>query len=217
MFGPQKTQLIIVCDEKTNRYANYLRQLISSNDDEGDEVVGTVDGMVDVVVWLDKDYNANSASLSSREHILFIGNNKISKSETSSMDIKFNMFGMKYGWLGKRAMMQVSDAVLTEDEYNDFIVFCGTYGKEFEKLMNSTSDKSKKKKTFSISVGTAGAVGAMAAIASPVLIAGAGTVGAIGALKGLSAHSTHKKIKDQQYQALTTILYIDGLQKFLEG
>lgn len=37
-------KLIIVCDEKTEQYANYLRQLISTNDDKDGEVVGIADG-----------------------------------------------------------------------------------------------------------------------------------------------------------------------------
>lgn len=39
-------KLIIVCDEKTEQYANYLRQLISTNDDKDGEVVGIADGSV---------------------------------------------------------------------------------------------------------------------------------------------------------------------------
>ena len=74
-----KTKLIIVCDEKTEQYANYLRQLISTNDDKDGEVKGVVDGSVEAAVWLDKEYIANKATISSSEHILFIGDNKVSK------------------------------------------------------------------------------------------------------------------------------------------
>ena len=59
MFGQNVNKLIIVCDESTQEYANYLRQLVSSKDDEENEVVGTKDGSVDAVVWLEKDYVAN--------------------------------------------------------------------------------------------------------------------------------------------------------------
>lgn len=101
MIGKATKKLIIVCDEKTEPYANYLRQLISTNDDKDGEVVGIEDGTVEAAVWLEKEYLANKAQISSNEHILFIGDNKTSKSESSSMIVKYDKYGMKYGWLGK--------------------------------------------------------------------------------------------------------------------
>ena len=56
MIGKASKKLIIVCDEKTETYANYLRQLISTNDDKDGEVVGVADGTVDAAVWLEKDH-----------------------------------------------------------------------------------------------------------------------------------------------------------------
>ena len=117
MFGSTKTKLIIVCDEKTRDYANFLRQLISANDDTEGSVVGVADGSVEAAVWLDKEYLHNSATISSNEHVLFIGDNKVSKSEVSSMIPRFNQFGMKFGWLGKRGMMQVDDKLLNEENF----------------------------------------------------------------------------------------------------
>ena len=40
---------------------------------------------------------------------------------------------------------------------------------------------------------------------------------AMGITKGLNKIQVHKKVKDQQYRALSVILYIEGLQEFLEG
>ena len=57
--------LIIVCDEKSKEYANYLSQLISMEDDTEDTTVGVKDGSVQAQVWLEKDYKANSATISS--------------------------------------------------------------------------------------------------------------------------------------------------------
>ena len=33
----------------------------------------------------------------------------------------------------------------------------------------------------------------------------------------ISGGKAHKKIKDQQYRCLAMVLYMDGLQRFLEG
>ena len=134
MFEKITTKLIIVCDDKTEKYANYLRQLVRTNDDEEGKVVGTEDGAITVSVWLEKDYKANMSTISSNEHVLFIGENDVSKKEISSMSVKFNKFGMKYGWLGKRGMMVVSEVISQRDTYDKFIKYCRSYKTDFEKI-----------------------------------------------------------------------------------
>ena len=127
-------RIIIVCDKKTEQYANYLRQLISANDDNF--------GMVEAAVWLEKDYLANKATVSSSEHVLFVGDNNASKSESSSMIVKYEKYGMKYGWLGKRAMMKVEDAMLSYDDYDEFFMYCQGYKLQFEKIaINAPTSK----------------------------------------------------------------------------
>ena len=56
MFEQNIKKLIIVCDDNTVGYANYLRQLVSANDDEDDVIVGTKDDAIKVSVWLEKHY-----------------------------------------------------------------------------------------------------------------------------------------------------------------
>ena len=249
MMGKASKKLIIVCDEKTEAYANYLRQLISTNDDKDGEVVGVADGTVDVAVWLEKDYLANKAQISSNEHILFIGDSKTSKNETSSMIIKFEKFGMKYGWLGKRGMMVVDGEMMDPNQYNQFIEFCLGYETEFERIamkrpklkgflqkkeegedvqdheeeisagvkdkveVVEKTDSDEKKKIPEV-LAAAGAVVAGAVVSPVVPAVGAA---ALEISKGINKFQTHKKVKDQQYRALSVILYIDGLNEFLEG
>ena len=247
-MGKATKKLIIVCDEKTEQYANYLRQLISTNDDKDGEVVGIADGTVEVAVWLEKEYLDNRAKVSSNEHILFIGDNKTSKSESSSMVVKFEKFGMQYGWLGKRAMMKVNNEMLEPESYDEFIEYALGYQADFEKIAmkrpkskgiekkdesevvavqaaeeTSVEVKEEGKKTpkalgqvgaFAAGVGVAAAAGLGAAVA---LVPVAGASAAMGITKGINKMQVHKKVKDQQYRALSVILYIDGLQEFLEG
>lgn len=239
MIAKTTKKLIIVCDEKTEIYANYLRQLISTNDDKEGEIIGVEDGTVDVAVWLDKDYIANKAQLSSNEHILFIGNSKVSQKETSSMTVKFEQLGMKYGWLGKRGMLKVDYSSLSPDQYNSFIDLCQKYETEFEKIVIKRTKKNKGEtaKAAGAGVGGAAAGGAIgAAGAAPLAAGGLGIAGglAAGVLAGaiipvvavaaaykgineMQIKKQKKQIRDQQYRAATVILYIDGLQEFLEG
>lgn len=234
MIGKTAKKLIIVCDEKTKDYANYLRQLISLNDDKEGEVVGVADGSVEAAVWTDKEYLANSAKVSSNEHVLFIGENKVSKSEISSMITRYDKFGMKYGWLGKRGMLIVDNELLAPEEYDQFIEYCGGYETKFEKIVMKRPnfanlgekkeeppvieeatevvevvgdlDEQKPKKGIALGLGVA------AALLSPVVAAGA-----VGVYKGVSQVTVHKKVKDQQYRALTAIMYMDALTEFMEG
>ena len=72
------------------------------------------------------------------------------------------------------------------------------------------------------------AAGAVAAEAGAAFLAGGGllaflapaalpAVGIVGVAKSVTMMSKQKKIKDQQYRALTAILYMDALKEFLEG
>ena len=235
-------QLVLVCDEKSGPYANYLKQLIGSNDDKDGEIVGVEDGTVKAVVWHEKEYIDNRGQLNSNDHVLFIGNSKVSKGETSSMITKYEKYGMKYGWLGKSGMLQVSDELLTEEDYDKFINLCKKYEIKLEKIVMKHSKKKTKEKVKEAGVAggaaAAGAVGAIgggalgAAGAAPLVAGGIGiasgvaagafagaiipAVAIVGAYNGINKYQMKKKIKDQQYRALTVIMYIDGLKKFLE-
>ena len=240
MLGKQITKLIIVCDDKTKEYANYLRQLISVYDDKDGEIVGVADGTVDAAVWAEEEYKHNSATISSNEHVLFVGENKTSKSEIRSMSIRFKKFGMSYGWLGKRAMMSVDDALLSPTEYKEFIDFCASYKQYFDR--NAYEEKEQKTigeidapqnkisevpnedvvliETVPKKKGTLEALNkAVALVGNKVLkpIADVVEAGATGANENIKNLAMKKKINDQQYRALTVILYLDGLKEFLEG
>ena len=211
MLGEKTTKLIIVCDEKTSEYANYLRQLVSMKDDTSDEIVGVKDGTVEVAVWLEKDYVANMATISSKEHILFVGENKVSKKETPSMSVKFDKFGMKYGWLGKRAMMMVSDSIKDKETYEQFIEFCRGYEQKIDAM--SLERVSKYEEKNETEKGVVALMKNKAATLALLVV----NPGVFGAVAGINMLKDRKKLRDQQYRALTAILYTDGLTEFLEG
>lgn len=140
-------KLIIVCEEKYRVYGDYLAQLISLEDDTEDSTVGVKDGEVAAQVWLEKDYKANSAQLSSNQYILFIGHNKLIKEKSSHMKVAFSQYGMAYGWLGKQAVLCVNK-VVSAKEYNDFITFALSYQDDLEKLIKEKKEKSKKQQNI---------------------------------------------------------------------
>ena len=125
MFAEQKkTSLIIVCTEKTQKYANYLIQLIGMKDDTDDKTVGLKDGSVEAAVWSEKVYKTNLPKIKSSENILFIGSNKMIKDEAANMNEVFNSYGMQFKSLGHRAVMYVEDKLLSKEDYDAFIDLC---------------------------------------------------------------------------------------------
>ena len=224
MFGNNMKKLIIVCDNKTEEYANLLRQLISSKDDTENEVVGIEDGTVGVVVWLETEYRDNMATISSNEHILFLGNGEVSKKEfNSSMKMYYDQFGMTYGWLGNRGVLRVTTEIDDEEEYNKFVELYSNFNLDFEAIefknfretVANTVDKKAKglfsKNKFTKAAMTAGGLAAGLAAGGIVGVAGAGIIGS----KVVSVNR-QKKIKQQQYHTLVVAFYREGLAKFLE-
>ena len=223
MFEQNITKLIIVCDYNTVGYANYLRQLISANDDEEDVIIGTKDGAIKVSVWLEKHYLDNMSTISSNEHVLFIGENQASKNEISSMTVKFDQFGMKYGWLGKRGMMIIAKTIDNPEDYNEFIELCRNYKTEFEFI---EFKKSLPEQALDAAVSAMGDIPDIMLNVGNTLLSFLGPVPAIAsdavnavaeATKWITTTDDQRKITDQQFRALTLILYMDGLSEFLEG
>lgn len=193
----QKRELIIVCDDKLMEYANYLMALIGQNDDADGNVVGIKDGSVTAAIYTPKHYKDTLPKITSNTHILFIGNFKEAKEQQKNVNSMFNKYGMHYGWLGKRAVMYVEDAMLKKDEYEGFLSLSKEYQKDFEaatvNFANTLPDTVKW-------------LGVFLPYIYPAAIYGL-----------ISGSKAKKKIQDQQYRCLTMVLYLEGLQKFLEG
>lgn len=216
MFGNNMKKLIIVCDNKTEEYANLLRQLISSKDDTENEVVGIEDGTVGVVVWLEKEYRNNMATISSNEHILFLGNGEVSKKEcNSSMKMYYDQFGMTYGWLGNRGVLRVTTEIYDEEEYNKFVELYSNFNLDFEAIEFKNFRETVAGMTASgLAAGLAAGIVGVAGVAGAAGAAGVAGAGIIGS-KVVSVNR-QKKIKQQQYHTLVVAFYREGLAKFLE-
>ncbi|MBQ9967938.1 MAG: hypothetical protein IJO88_04370 [Oscillospiraceae bacterium] len=194
-------KLIIVCDEKYRLYGDYLAQLISMDDDTDETTVGTKDGEVAAQVWTEKDYNNNAAQMSSNQYVLFVGNSKLIKEKSSHMNTEFNKYGMKYGWLGKQAVLCV-EKVVPLKQYDEFIQFALAYQENIKSLL--TEEKSAGKVALPVAL----AAGALAWVA-PIVAVPIATWNIIGMSK------RNKKIEEQQYNCCTMKFYLDGLSKFL--
>lgn len=231
MFEKQVKKLIIVTDEKNKPYANYLMALISAKDDKEGEVIGVADGTVEAVIWSEKNYADNEPTLSSNAHVLFLGDTKLSKTQRGGLSVKFDDFGLKYGWLGKRAVMYVDHVITNVVEYNRFYDYAIKYQENFTKAIERKTvqmqvageivevDEKEYKKLHGKHVP---AVAALAALVSPITgavgtVAAAVAVPAVAAVKGTANLKERKEVMQQQQSMLTMIFYMEGLKEFLEG
>lgn len=201
VFAENKiTKLIIVCTEETRKYGAYLMQLVGSKDDKEGTAVGLKDGSVEAVLWSEKDYKANLPTLPSSCYILFLGDSKLIKTESTNMNISFNKYGMRFASLGTRAAIYIDKKILKEVEYDEFITLCSMYEKKFDKVKRNfvnTLNMPAKLAVF--------APGIFAPVVYPA------------AIYVISNQVARNKINDQQYTFLTLYTYMEMLAKFLEG
>ncbi|MGQ5513398.1 hypothetical protein ACUJ42_02460 [Streptococcus anginosus] len=214
-------KLIIVCDEKHRKYGDYLSQFISLEDDIEDRVVGIKDGEVVTQVWSEKEYKSNAPQISSSQYILFIGKSKLIKEKGFHMKPVFSKYGMRYGWLGKQAILTVETNVSVK-EYDDFLDFALAKQADIERLVEKKENKSFGDKVMEKSI-----EGALFGVPLAVEIATVGVLGGPLGLFGISrvagfagAKITEtidlkNRIREQQYSCAIMKFYLEGLSAFL--
>ena len=197
MFGINKKKLIIVCDKNTEMHANYLYQLISSSVER--EIIGIEDGKIDAVVWEEKHYISNKPTINIDNYVLFIGENNSSKKEIKTMGVKYNKFGMQFGWRGKHGMLIVNDS--EEQSEND----------EFEEYVQNKLGEYKFEKC-ELNGGKEILVNEKILVVTSIL----GAPLALGADSILKNKEQKYVEKNKKYNFLITIFFKEGLSKFME-
>ena len=186
-FMFEKKEVIIVYDEETKEYADYLFALISTKKN------------IEARCLSLKQYEETSVTLSSENNMIFIGNNKIIENKRKYTDKTFKEYGMNYGWIGKNCIVYVEDKMLEQDEYKAFIDYASKINTKF-----------KEENINTISLQQNSSIVALFSLFTPIL--GLGYM----AYKLYSNYSDNKKkIKDQQYGTLINIFFTNGLDKFL--
>lgn len=180
-------KMVIVYAKETEKYANYLMQLISILPREKDE-------QITAACWSLDEFKNSMSKMPSNRKVLFIGSNK--KMDTYISEIKdiFNKHGMHYGWVGAQGVLRVDrDALSLTRKYKEFCQFAQGQQQELKEELNAKSI-----------VRTS----AVAALLGPIYAIVIPTVNLIKSVN---------KIADQKYTCLVTVFYNDGLKKFLEG
>lgn len=148
MLNGDVKKLIIVGNEKSDVYCEYLSMLISCRDDEKDEngndkTVGIADGTVDSAIWTDEIYRDNRCHTSSRQKILFIGDSKSVKNVAPNIQcFDENNYGVVIGWLGNKAVINADvdvfkkDKILYQKFYDEYVSLVKEYNNKLFDIEN---------------------------------------------------------------------------------
>ena len=123
MYEEPKT-LIVVYKDKDEMALNLLRMLVERKDDisESGKIVGTEDGTVSILSWNEKTWLDNKKAGNINSKILFIGDIKGVENLIPIINVKYNKFGITYGWAGSQFILIVDDKTLKQkDDYDVFI------------------------------------------------------------------------------------------------
>lgn len=197
-------KLIIVCEERLKQYGDFLSQLISLSDDKENNIIGVKDGSVAAQVWTEKEYNANSPQISSEQYILFIGNTKMIKDKRTHMIKKFDKYGMKFGWLGKQAVLVV-DNVVDIDKYDEFIEYAKSNKSDVKKLIEVKPNTEIKE----LPENTNGFSKFFSSVSNTLVNA------SIQSANLFNKITNNSKIEGQEYTCLVLEFYFNALADFL--
>ena len=126
MFLETKTLIVVYKDELM---LNQLKKLIETKDDsETDGVVGVTDESVRIVAWTEKVWRDQKKAGNINNKVLFLGDIKDTDKLIPIIDIKYDQYGITYGWAGNQAILYVDPKVLAQENiYNEFIEKLSAY------------------------------------------------------------------------------------------
>ena len=121
MFYTEPTTLIVVY--KDELLVNQIKKLVETKDDtDNDTAVGTKDGSVSIVSWTEKVWLDQKKAGNINNKVLFLGDIKGTDKLTPVLDVKFDEFGVKYGWAGTQAVLFVDpQAIAKKEDYDAFL------------------------------------------------------------------------------------------------
>ena len=194
MYDEPQTLIVVYKDELA---LNLLKKFVETNDDDtkNGKIVGTEDGSITIVSWDEKMWLEQKKAGNIDSKVLFIGNIKGTDKLAPIIDVKYDRWGVKYGWAGKQAILQVEGtALIKRENYNAFL-------EEFTKEMLPKKDEEKL----------------------PVKIAKKGGITFLFGLIGLGASFIvdffidQNKVKQQQLLFGVVKLYKNDLERFMKS
>lgn len=202
--------LIVVYKEKDEVSLNQLKKMVDTKDDDSENgtIVGTEDGTVKIVAWsektwLDNKKAGNTGALDDK--ILFLGDIKGVDKLIPTLDIKFNKYGVSYGFSGKQAAIMIDPKPLLKKEtYDEFI-------EDLKSVCTATTVEEKR--NFDFSDKTKNIKNGVKLAAVSVLL---GTIGMIATATSY-AFGDAKIMRNQQLLYAVAMLYQNDLDSFMKN
>ncbi len=217
MYSEKKALVVVYKDEVL---LNFVRKLVETNDDKENEVVGTKDGTVDIVAWTEKVYADNKKAGKIQNKTLFLGNIKDIKNLIPVLDIKFDRYGVKYGFAGRQAVVFSDPSVLKKKE--EYEVFLNDLKElpvpqKFKKPKSGVTPKTVASEITNVSTPTDAAV-----TAASIALAATGPASLLSVLglgpAVLSNVFKDKKLLEQQMMLYGILnLYNNDLENFIKS
>lgn len=201
MFYSEPTTLIVVY--KDELLVNQIKKLVETKDDtDNDTAVGTKDGSVSIVSWTEKVWLDQKKAGNINNKVLFLGDIKGTDKLTPVLDVKFDEFGVKYGWAGTQAVLFVDpQAIAKKEDYDAFLEKLNSLPVP-EKLKAKVEDSPTPAK---VGVGIAAFFGVIAA----------GIAGA--AMFAKDVFTNKKAVKQQMLFYGIMNLYANHLEEFMNS
>ena len=119
MFETKKTLIVVYKDELL---MNQLKKMVETHDDNDEGIVGTRDDSINIISWTEKVWNGNKAAGNIQGKILFLGDIKGTDKLIPILDVKFDDYGVKYGWAGNQAVLFADPKILSDrQKYDEFL------------------------------------------------------------------------------------------------
>jgi hypothetical protein len=116
MYNEQQTLIVVYKDELV---LNQLKKLVETNDDDTENgiIVGTEDGSITIVAWDEKMWLEQKKTGTIDSKVFFIGNIKGTDKLEPILDVKYDKWGIRYGWAGKQAMISANTRYVSKREH----------------------------------------------------------------------------------------------------
>jgi hypothetical protein len=188
----QKTVIIVSgSDKEVKAAAHHLYNLIGAL------------GELKASIWDEKAYKSNEPTIPSSQPLIFIGETETSRLMIDSIKWSYDNLNMRYGWIGRRAVVYVKADSLTLKDYEKFKSM-------FDLQENSINDGNffSKVKSFDKRLTTLDTKAKICGLFLPYLW----PVAAYSLIKG---HIDDKKIIKQQYSYVVNNFFSESLGGFL--
>jgi hypothetical protein len=230
MFETKKTLIVVYKDELL---MNQLKKMIETHDDSGDSVVGTRDDSINAVSWAEKVWLGNKKAGNIQGKILFLGDIKGTDKLIPVLDVKFDDYGVKYGWAGNQAVLYADPKLLADRQaYDGFLEALSEmpvpdFLKTLKEDVVSTGDGAETEETEKQVEGDAAPEDSeenkpkkpkLLKVAQKAIATGAEAVGKVGsqvATKSEELFRNKSLMKRQMLFYGVIHLYNDGLEKFM--